>query len=59
MKRAKAQRILREFEEVARSDEIRGSLHPDDRDQIHERYLVLKERMLLRLMGQYENGGAQ
>lgn len=49
--RAKAQRILREFEAAVRNDEMRGCCHPDDRDNIHQRYLVLKERMLHRLTG--------
>lgn len=49
--RQSAAAILRHFEDAARTDEMRGSMHPDDRDDIHERYLEARERMLRHLMG--------
>jgi len=50
MKRDKALRIIREFENAVRDDEMRGSMRLDDRESIHQRYLVLKERLLLTLL---------
>lgn len=44
--RQSAAAILRHFEAAVRDDEMRGSRHPDDRDDIHERYLAARERML-------------
>jgi hypothetical protein len=31
---------------------MRGSMHPDDRYDIHERYLIARERLLDHLRGQ-------
>lgn len=50
MKRAKALRIIREFEKAVRRDEFRGTLHPKDSDDAHARYLVLRERLLITLV---------
>lgn len=51
VKRAKALRIIRDFENAVREDEMRGSFHPDVRDDVHQRYKVLKERTLMHLIG--------
>ena len=50
MPRAKARRIIREFEKAVRDDAFRGAMHPDDREDIHKRYIVMKERILIALM---------
>jgi hypothetical protein len=54
VKRDKALRVLRQFEEAVRIDEMRGSLHPDDREDIHQRYKVLRERTLLHLTNSHD-----
>lgn len=49
--RHQAAAILRHFEEAVRSDEMRGTLHPDDRDDIHDWYKRAYARMVQHLMG--------
>lgn len=50
--RSQAAAILRHFEERVRDDEMRGSMHPDDRDDIHEDYCNARKRMIRHLMGE-------
>lgn len=51
MERRKLLAILRTFENAARDDELRGSQHPDDREYIHQRYKVIRERTIEKLLG--------
>lgn len=55
MNRRGAAVALGHFEGWVRLDEMRGSMHPDDRDDIHARYLEARERMIKHLTG--ENNG--
>ena len=50
MNRRSAAALLRNYEARVRDDEIRGSMHPDDRDYIHHRYLKARERLIQHLM---------
>lgn len=44
--RQTAAAIVRRFEEFVRADEMRGALHPDDRAEIHARYLKARARLI-------------
>lgn len=50
MKRNAALRIIREFENAVRDDEVKGCQHPHDVPAIEQRYMVLRERLLVKLM---------
>lgn len=50
MNRRSAAAVIRNFETRVRDDEIRGSMHPDVRDDIHDRYLKARERLIQHLM---------
>lgn len=49
--RTQAARIVTIFEQFVREDEMRGGGHPDLMDWHHERYLIARERMIRRLIG--------
>lgn len=44
--RKKFLKRLRDFENQVRDDEMKGSFHPDDREYVHSRYKVLRERLI-------------
>ena len=50
--RASALALLRRFENAVRTDEMRGCMHPDDRDDIHQHYRRARERMIKHLLGE-------
>lgn len=45
---------VRKFEDAARNDEMRGSFHPDIRDEVHEEFKQAKARLnrAIRELGQ-------
>ena len=45
---------VRKFEDAARCDEMRGSFHPDIRDEVHEEFKRAKKRLnrAIRELGQ-------
>jgi len=51
MNRTQAARFVTIFEKHARADELKGSDHPALRPWIHERYLIARERMIRKLVG--------
>jgi len=51
VERGKLLALLRTFENAAREDEMRGCAHPDAREYIHQRYKVIRERTIEKLLG--------
>ena len=48
--RASAAAIVRHFDEAAQDYAFKGAAHPDDWDEIEQRYLIAKERLIQHLM---------
>lgn len=50
MNKATLSKLLKQFENTARDDEMRGCQHPDDAEAIHEQSLLTRQRVVTRIL---------